>query len=75
MNFSVYLNDKLARQLQAIAEKERVSRNHLIAEAVERLVLEREASSWGEEILNWEGCPEFELGSRDDLVRPREEIL
>ena len=55
MNFSVYLKDELAYRLQALAEKEQVSRNHLIAEAIERLVKERESSSWGEEVMSWQG--------------------
>lgn len=75
MNFSVYLNDELAKKLQAIAEKEQVSRNNLITEAIERLVAEREFSTWGDEILNWKGCPEFEIGNDNDLIAPREEIL
>ncbi len=75
MNFSVYLKDELAYRLQALAEKEQVSRNHLIAEAIERLVKERESSSWGEEVMSWQGCPEFELPARDDLLAPKEEIF
>ncbi|MDJ0633157.1 MAG: ribbon-helix-helix domain-containing protein [Xenococcaceae cyanobacterium MO_188.B29] len=75
MNFSIYLKDEIAMKLQAIAEKERVSRNNLISEAVERLIEERESSSWGEEVMNWEGCPEFELPSHDDLLPPGEDIF
>lgn len=75
MNFSIYLNDDLGKKLQAIAEREQVSRNNLINEAIARLVEEREASTWGEEVLNWSGCPEFEIGSRDDLSTPKEEIF
>ena len=75
MNFSIYLNDELGKKLQEIAEREHISRNNLINEAIARLIEEREASSWGEEILNWSGCPEFEIGSRDDLIAPKEEIF
>lgn len=75
MNFSVYIKDELARKLTAIAKREKVSRNNLINEAVERLVEEHEASDWGEEILNWQGCPEFELAENDDLLAPPEEIF
>ncbi|MGL5795604.1 MAG: ribbon-helix-helix protein, CopG family [Waterburya sp.] len=61
MNFSVDLKDELARKLEAIAKKEQVSRNSLIAEAVSLLIKERQSENWSEEILNWQGCPEFEL--------------
>ncbi|MGL5941567.1 MAG: ribbon-helix-helix protein, CopG family [Waterburya sp.] len=61
MNFSVYLNDELICKLEAIAKKEQVSRNSLIAEAVSLLIKERQSENWSEEILNWQGCPEFEL--------------
>ncbi len=75
MNFSVYLKDELAHKLEAIAKREKVSRNNLINEAVERLIKEHEASDWGEEILNWQGCPEFELPDNEDLIAPSEEIF
>ena len=55
MNFSVYLKDELAAKLEAIAKREKVSRNNLINEAVESLIQEHEASYWGEEILSWQG--------------------
>ena len=75
MNFSIYLKDELASRLSAIAKKEQVSRNNLIVEAIERLLKERESSFWGEEVMNWRGCPEFELPARDDLLPPKEEIF
>lgn len=75
MNFSVYLRDELVAKLQAIAEREQVSRNNLITEAVERLIEEHEASYWGEKILNWKGCAEFELANNDDLIAPSEDIF
>ena len=75
MNFSIYLNDELGKKLQEIAEREQISRNNLINEAIARLIEEREASTWSEEVLNWSGCPEFEIGSRDDLAASKEEIF
>lgn len=75
MNFSIYLKDELAKKLQKIAEQEQVSRNNLITEAIENLVNERSASTWGEEVLNWQGCSDFELDSNDDLIPPKEFIL
>ena len=75
MNFSIYINDELGKKLQEIAEREHISRNNLINEAIARLIEQREASTWNEEVLNWSGCHEFEIGSRDDLIVPKEEIF
>ena len=75
MNFSIYLNDELGKKLQEIAEREQISRNNLINEAIARLIEEREANTWSEEVLNWSGCPEFEIASRDDLAAPKKKIL
>ena len=75
MNFSIYLKDELAKKLQRIVESEQTSRNNLIVEAIELLIEEREASTWGEEVLNWQGCPDFELNSNDDLIPPHESIF
>ncbi len=75
MNFSIYLKDELVTKLEAIAKREKVSRNNLINQAVENFIKEHEASYWGEEILNWQGCPEFELPKNDDLIPPSEEIF
>ena len=75
MNFSIYINDALGRKLDKIAKSENVSRNKLITEAIARLVAEKETVEWSEEILNWQGCPEFELPNRGDLVEPREEVF
>lgn len=75
MNFSIYIKDELGKRLQRIAEQEDVSRNNLISEAIESYLNEREAGDWGEEVLAWQGCNEFELSNNDDLISPRESIL
>jgi len=75
MNFSIYIKDELGKRLQRIVEQEDVSRNNLISEAIEGFLDKREAGDWGEEVLNWQGCPEFELGNNDDLVPPKESIF
>ena len=71
MNFIICLKNKLVAKLQAIAKREKVSRNNSIGRSIEG----RESSSWGEEVLAWKGCPEFELPLREDLRQPSEEIL
>lgn len=75
MNFSIYLRDEVGGKLQRIAEQEGISRNNLITEAIENYINQKEADHWGEEILNWQGCPEFELGSNQDLLPPKESIF
>ncbi|MDJ0743650.1 MAG: ribbon-helix-helix protein, CopG family [Xenococcaceae cyanobacterium MO_167.B27] len=75
MNFSIYLKDELVSKLEAIAKREKVSRNNLINQAVEHFIKEHEVSHWSEEILNWKGCPEFELSKNDALIPPSEEIF
>ncbi|MEN9519399.1 MAG: Ribbon-helix-helix domain [Cyanobacteriota bacterium] len=67
MNFSVYLDDELEQKLNAIAQVEKVSRNSLIKEAVELLIEKREAREWGKEVLDWQGCPEFEQSDNQIL--------
>ncbi|MDJ0592787.1 MAG: ribbon-helix-helix protein, CopG family [Pleurocapsa sp. MO_226.B13] len=75
MNFSVYLNEDLGKKLDAIAQKEQVSRNSLIAEAVSLLLEKRKRQQWSQEILEWQGCPEFNLPGDEDLLLPKEDIL
>jgi len=75
MNFSVYIKDEVALKLQEIAEREGVSRNNLITKAVEKLIDERETNTWGDEVLNWQGCSEFEIGDRSDLTAPEEFVI
>jgi len=75
MNFSIYLNDELGKKLEEIAKDEKVSRNSLIVEAVDLLIEKREKETWDDEVLEWQGCPGFELANRDDLLQPEESIL
>ncbi|MEL6580226.1 MAG: ribbon-helix-helix protein, CopG family [Cyanobacteria bacterium J06621_12] len=75
MNFSVYIKDEMAKKLQAIADKKGVSRNNLITKAVEKLIDEQETNAWGDKILDWQGCSEFELGDRNDLTAPEEFVI
>jgi predicted transcriptional regulator len=75
MNFSVYLDNELEKKLKEIAKTEKVSRNSLIKEAVKLLIEKREAREWSKEVLDWQGCPEFEQSDNQDLILPREEII
>jgi predicted transcriptional regulator len=67
MNFSVYLDDELEKKLKALAKAEKVSCNSLIEEAVKLLVEKRETREWNKEVLDWQGCPEFEQSDNQVL--------
>lgn len=74
MNFSIHLNDTLARRLQQIAQETGRSRNALVREAVESWLASREQRRWPQEVLDFEGVPDavpFEQ-SRVDLLPPHE---
>ena len=75
MNFSIYIRDELGKKLEKLAKQENVSRNNLITEAVENLIERRETGSWGDEVLSWQGCPEFELSNDKELTPPQESIF
>lgn len=75
MNISIYLEAPLAKKAQHYAEKMGMTRNALIREAMKVWILQHEASSWPESVLNFQGVadfPSFEEG-RDDFLAPIED--
>ncbi len=77
MNFNVYLEDEIGKKLEAISQKENVSRNALIRQAVKLLIDSKKQSQWSEDILNWNGIKEeisFE-SYRNELIPPSEKEL
>ena len=77
MNFNVYLEDEIGKELEAISKKENVSRNALIRQAVKLLIDSKKRSQWSEDILNWNGIKEeisFE-SYRNELIPPSEKEL
>ena len=77
MNFNVYLEDEIGKKLEAISQKENVSRNALIRQAVKLLIDSKKRSQWSEDILNWNGIKEeisFE-SYRNELIPPSEKEL
>jgi len=58
MNFNIYLDDETARQLQQETEKNHLSRNAIIREAITSW-LNNKHKQWPEEILNYQGDEDF----------------
>jgi len=58
MNFNIYLDDETARQLQQETEKNHLSRNAIIREAITSW-LNNKHKQWPKEILNYQGDEDF----------------
>ena len=58
MNFNIYLDDETARLLQQETEKNHLSRNAIIREAITSW-LNNKHKQWPEEILNYQGDEDF----------------
>ncbi|BAU62917.1 hypothetical protein STA3757_02680 [Stanieria sp. NIES-3757] len=74
MNFNVYINDELGKELENLVSKTGKSRNSLITLALQLLIEQEYQSQWCDEIINWNGIEEsisFE-SYRDELVPPSE---
>ncbi len=72
MNFNIYLEDSLGKQLEEVAQKTGYSRNALIREALREFVNKHTHREWPEAILNFQGIEDgivFE-SYRDDLRIP-----
>ncbi|WNF15344.1 CopG family transcriptional regulator [Microcystis aeruginosa] len=75
MNFNLYLEDELSRQLQALSRSTGKSQNALIREAIQLLITTKEQSQWSSTILNFQGVSDaivFEA-YREELSPPRED--
>lgn len=72
MNISTYLPDNLIRALDQLARDQHVSRSAVIREAVENYLLRFQAGAWPDDVLSWQGDPEFppfeSLRGADDTV-------
>ncbi len=76
MNFNLYLSDQIGKQLNVYAEKQGITRNRLIREAID-LFIQKMERTWPEEILNFKGIPDFpafELDRRE-FISPKEDPL
>lgn len=58
MHFNIYVDNQLAHRLTEYAEKQGVTRNALIREALERFIT-KETQGWPSEILEFKGIPDF----------------
>lgn len=73
MNFNIYLDDRLAEQIQSLAFLTGKKRNAIVREALEAWVKEHSGKSWSSSILNFEGIADTEItfeAYREELVQP-----
>lgn len=72
MNFNIYLEDKIAEQIQRLVRLTGKKRNAIVREALEAWVKEHSGQYWSESILKFEGIDDaiaFEK-YRDELIQP-----
>lgn len=75
MNFSVYLDDKMGKRLQALSEATGESRNALIRRAIEEFVSRKMSRTWPEDVMAFMGDPKivpFEQ-RRSDVKAPADD--
>lgn len=58
MHFNIYINDQLGAQLSAYAEKQGVTRNKVIRQALE-MYMTYALKKWPDEVANFKGIPDF----------------
>ena len=58
MNFNIYLNDELSNQMISYAEKQGISCDSLIHQAVEAFIQDKN-QLWPDNILEFQGVPDF----------------
>lgn len=74
MNFNIYLEDKLGKELEEIAYNSGKSRNALIREAIQFWLSAQTKKEWSKKILEFQGLEEsicFEA-YREELLPPDE---
>ena len=79
MNFNLYLDDEIGRQLDQTAKRLGETRSGLIRKALREWLDKRTLGSpgWPRLILEWQGAPDvppFE-SHRDELLAPREDAF
>ena len=78
MNFNIYLEDELERELQNIVQLTGKSRNALIKEAIQRLIYEHQKSQWSQKILDFQGLEDgidFESYRQELLAQEEVEVI
>lgn len=74
MNFNVYLEDELGKQLEATAKVTGKKRNTIVREAIELWLSVQREAQWSSSLLEFEGVDHplsFE-SYRDELTSPQE---
>ena len=59
MNISTYLPDHLLGTLDHLAKERQLSRSAVIREALEAYLARFERGAWPDEVMMWDGDPEF----------------
>ena len=74
MNFNVYIEDLLGKELEESVQTSGKSRNTIIREAIQLWLEQQRKSQWPQSILDFQGVEDsitFE-SYRDELLSPRE---
>lgn len=76
MNFNVYVEDRLAQEIERFAQEQGKKRNAIVREALELWIAQHKTVSWPEVVLNYEGEEDSEgitfEAYRDELLVPVE---
>lgn len=79
MNFNLYLDDLLVKELDSTAQRLGESRSGLIRRAVREWLDKKELGepTWPRAVLEWKGVPDFAgfERHRDELLPPTEQPL
>jgi hypothetical protein len=57
MNFNIYINNNLAKELDVLVTRTKKTRNKLIQEAIEKFIATNRKKTWCDAILAFKGVP------------------
>lgn len=74
MNFNIYLGEELGHRITSYAEKQGVSRNSLIRQAITEFIQDKH-QCWPDNILEFQGVHDFPAfeSNRHELLAPKED--
>ena len=80
MNFNIYLNENLVKELKAIVASTKKRRNAIIQEAVREFVTRYHKKQWSKYVQNFSGIKELQRRegfekTRDELKIPQNDIF
>ncbi len=59
MNFNIYINNNLAKELDVLVTRTNKTRNKLIQEAIEKFI-DTNRKTWPDAILEFQGIPDLD---------------